>query len=315
LTGLAGLQIPVPPQPHPTWPYVVERFRRFLGNLELTQLQLADGLTKFKGVVSVLNAAYYGHNSETDNAFVIGSWAKSTAIRPPRDVDLYFLLPIEVYSRYEAYAPGTNRQSALLQEIKAKLSGSYPASEIKGDGPVVFAGFWTFNVEVVPAFRYDTQDRSFYVCDTKNGGNYSVTKPLHEVEALNAADARCNSNVRPLIRMLKAWQTYCNVPIKSFHLELLAADFLDQWRFKDKGLFYYDWMIRDFFAYMISRTNTWVFAPGTFNILPLGDAWKTRAESAYSRACKACYWEQNSNMGAAGDEWQKIFGNYIPKNI
>jgi hypothetical protein len=81
------------------------------------------------------------------------------------------------------------------------------------------------------------------------------------------------------------------------------------------AFFYYDWMVRDFFAYMISRANSYLFAPGTFNLLWLGDAWKTRAESAFSRACKACEFEQASNMEAAGEEWQKIFGNDIPKKI
>ena len=96
-TGLSGLINSAATTP--PWAYVTKRFTTLLQNLNLTEAQLADGATKFKGVVSTLNAAYYGTNSETDHAFYIGSWAKHTRIRPPRDVDLYFLLPVEVYNR------------------------------------------------------------------------------------------------------------------------------------------------------------------------------------------------------------------------
>ena len=82
----------------PTWPYVIKRFMTFAVNLALTDAQVADGITKFKGVVKTLNQAYWNSDSETDHAFYIGSWAKDTRIRPPRDVDLYFILPNEVYS-------------------------------------------------------------------------------------------------------------------------------------------------------------------------------------------------------------------------
>lgn len=307
---------PVPAhRTEPRWVYVVRRFSTFQDNLALTANQLENGATKYKGVVSCLNAAYWGHNSPTLNSFLIGSWAKDTRIRPPRDVDLYFLLPIEVYYRFEAYAPGINKQSALLQEVKSKLLATYSRSDIKGDGPVVLAKFESYNIEIVPAFVYDNSERSCYVCDTKNGGNYKKTMPMHEVDAISAADTRNNSNVRRLIRMLKCWQAWCSVPIKSFYLELLAIEFMDQWVYRQQSFFFYDWMCRDFFAWMASKANTYLWAPGTYEMLWLGDAWKAKAQSAYGRAAKACDYERSNNMVDAGDEWQKIFGLDIPKYV
>ena len=105
LMGLSGAAAPTVEAPK--WIYLIKRFSTFLANLELTSLQETDGWTKIHGVVSCLNSAYYGNNSETDHAFLIGSWAKGTRVRPPRDVDLYFVLPVEVYSRFEGYAAGT----------------------------------------------------------------------------------------------------------------------------------------------------------------------------------------------------------------
>lgn len=314
--GIRELYEAVPAEDHSKkWLHVIARFEGFRANLALTAIQRADAITKFKGLLSTLNAAYQGTNSQSENGFLIGSWAKDTCIRPPRDVDMYYILPNSVYYRFEAYANGANKQSALLQEVKGKLLASYPRSVIKGDGPIVLADFNGWTVEIAPAFFLNAEDRSYYVCDTKNGGSYQTTMPAYEIEKIDAAEKRNNHNVRPLIRMLKCWQANCNVGIQSFALELLAIEFLDQWAYSCEGLFYYDWMCRDFFEWLITRSGGAVIAPGTNKIIWLGDAWKTRAESAAARAVKACDLEKGSYMLTAGDEWQKIFGTYIPRNV
>lgn len=297
------------------WAYVIRRFNGFQSAIALTPIQRKDGSTKFGGLAACLNAAYRNNNSQTDNAFMIGSWAKDTCIRPPRDVDMYYVLPNEVYYRFEQYAAGTNKQSALLQEVKRKLSTSYPTSSIRGDGPIVLADFHGATVEVAPAFLLNAEEMSYYVCDTKNGGRYMTTKPFQEVVEIDNSDDRTNGNTRPLIRLLKCWQDSCNVPVKSYILELLAIKFLDTWKYNNGGVYYYDWMCRDFFAWMVSQANGAIIGSGYLEIIWLGDDWKTRAVAACGRATKACQFERENDMVAAGDEWQKIFGNYIPRNV
>ncbi|CAJ3408193.1 DNA polymerase beta domain-containing protein region [Burkholderia pseudomallei] len=311
--SLAQLGMVPPPAPSvPQWIHVTSRFSQFLVNLQLTTAQDADGRRKKAGVVSCLNSAYYGSNSEFDNSFYIGSWGKGTAIRPPRDVDVYFVLPPAAYGRFGAYA--YNPQSALLQEVKRVLQRSYPTTtNIRGDGPVVLVGFESYSVEVVPVFFVG--DFRYWVCDTKNGGSYKQTAPWAEIVHIENADTRNANNLRPLIRMLKSWQACCSVPIKSFHLELLAVDYLDQSQWRFKSIFWYDWVVRDFFLYMISRANTFAIAPGTGEYMWLGETWKSKAESAYVRAAKASSYEAQNMMIAAGEEWQKIFGSDIPRTV
>jgi hypothetical protein len=313
ISTLLGTTLKIASEPDALmWGYLTRRFKAFLENIALTDKQVEDGETKYKGVVSCLNAAYWGQNCATSNSFLIGSWAKGTRIRPPRDVDLYFVLPVEAYHRFEAYQG--NKQSALLQEVKSKLLATYPDSTIKGDGPVVIAAFRSYSVEIVPAFPL-TDERAYYVCDTKDGGKYIVAKPLHEVDAIEAGDARNNRNLRRLIQMLKCWQAYCSVPLRSYYLELLALEFLDQCTWRHQSYFYYDWICRDFFAWLVGKANSFLIAPGTFEIMWIGDEWKTRAESAYARASKAEQYERVNDMENAGDEWQKIFGTDIPKYV
>ena len=139
--------------------------------------------------------------------------------------------------------------------------------------------------------------------------------PWAEIQHIEAADQANNYNLRPLIRMLKAWQANCSVPIKSFQLELLAAEFIGQslWRLKD--YFWFDWIIRDMFAYLYGRANSIIVVPGTREVISLGDAWQSRAETAYNRAAKACEYEMDNCVVDAGEEWQKIFGQQIPRTV
>lgn len=307
LYDLAYLPLPPPLK----WVAVRQRFEQFHRNLALTPLQRQDGLTKRNGVISCLNRHYYGSTSDTEHSFFVGSWSKDTAIRPPRDVDLYFLLPVEVYNHFQGYL--YNRQSALLQEVKGALSVTYPDTDMSGDGQVVVVNFDTYNVEVVPAFLL-TNGR-FWICNTNAGGSYKETDPAAEVRYIEAVDQANNRNLRPLIRMLKAWQANCSVPIKSFQLELLAADFIGKspWRLYD--FFWFDWITRDFFAYLYHRANTFVVVPGTLEMIYLGNEWQSRAETTYYRAEKACRYEKFNLIDAAGNEWQKIFGQQVPQTV
>jgi hypothetical protein len=70
-----------------------QRFQLLLDRLMLTTDQRIDGYVKLMGVVSCLNRHYYGSSSLFANRLLVGSWGKSTEVRPPRDIDLLFILP------------------------------------------------------------------------------------------------------------------------------------------------------------------------------------------------------------------------------
>jgi hypothetical protein len=144
---------------------VSERSSKFLTNITLTDAQKSDGATKRANVCSVLNAKYYSSSSGTTSSFYVGSWGKGTRTRPPRDVDVLFVLPYAVYQRFER-ATG-NKQSQLLQEIRAALQASFPRTSIRGDGPVVMVPFQSYAVELLPAVRL--QSGQYWISITKDG--------------------------------------------------------------------------------------------------------------------------------------------------
>ena len=292
------------------WTGVTQRFSQFNKNITLTDNQIQDGSTKHHGVRNCLNSHYYNLSNGTSNSMLVGSWSKLTRVRPPRDIDVLFILPSSVYERFDKYVG--NKQSAILQEVKTVLKKTYPDTEMKGDGQVIIVKFSTMNVEVVPAFKL--QNGQYWICNTNNGGSYQKTDPVAEINTISIASSDSNNNLRPIIRMLKTWQDYCNVPLKSFYIELIVIDFLRQSEWAKNSYFYYDWIMRDFFKYLKTRDNGYLVVPGTNEVLYLGSNWKSRCESAYNIALKACEYEHDDYLNLAGIEWQKIFGLNIPQN-
>ena len=286
---------------------VAARFSQFLSNITLTDDQKADGERKHFGVRNCLNQAYYNWNSDTANSRLIGSWAKYTRIRPPRDIDVLFVLPDEVYHRFERRTG--NKQSQLLQEVRYYLSQKYKNTDIKGDGPVVLIPFASYQVELAPAFKLT--NGKYFIARTDRGGHYKTVDPDAEIRHISESND-ANGNTRNLIRMLKCWQANCNVPIKSFWLELFAANFLASYQYADKPKGWHDWMVRDFFEFLKWKGNNYLTVPGTYESMGVGDNWVSRAETAHSRAVKACQYETDGMPYSAGGEWQKIFGGDIP---
>jgi SMODS domain-containing protein len=115
-------------------------------------------------------------------------------------------------------------------------------------GRVVVVRFESYTVEVVPAFLL--KNGGYWICDTNQGGYYKESDPWSELNYIDSVDQATNGNLRPLIRMLKVWQADCSVPIESFQLELLAADFISQSPWHLRNYFWFDWITRDFFAYL-----------------------------------------------------------------
>ncbi len=295
------------------WRYVRPRFRSALSNLALTDAQIADGFGKSRGVAASLNRHYWDSSDGDANKLIVGSWGKGTAIRPPTDIDQFCILPNEVFHDFNLRQG--NVQSQLLQAVRNVLLGSYPQTNMRGDGQVVVVSFNSVTIEVVPAFH--AQGGGYLTCDTNNGGSWKQVFPIGEMEILSANDNNYGGNLRKLTKLLKRWKRECEVPIKSFHIEQLVRECLDQSTYSRQDEYYFDWLIRDVLAYMIGRVGQSFWMPGsnTLEMIQLGDAWQSKTETAHRRAVKACGYEYDNMEVSAGLEWQKLFGSVIPTSV
>ena len=152
-------------------------------------------------------------------------------------------------------------------------------------------------------------NKKYLVSNIHDGGHWQTVDHDAEIAQVENYDKRSKGNTRNLIKMLKAWQRECNVPIKSLVLELRSVNFLNSWEYYEKDRTYYDWMVRDFFGELIKRKNYTCKMPGTEEKIEYGNEWLSRAESAFSRAKNACQFETDKKESKAAEEWRKIFGS------
>jgi hypothetical protein len=296
------------------WTHVIPHFTRFLKELELKPEERADAESKADHIArSLWSYYYYDFGEFNPNCYVkVGSYGKGTATRPPSDLDMLFLLPTHEYSRIEQLAG--NKQSQLLQEVKDLLQDTFPRTDLRADGQVVIAPFQTYNVEIIPAFH--VKGGTYITSHTANGGSWRASNPAVEYQWIVDADSISADKATHLIKMLKAWKRECSVDIKSISLEVLAREFIRAWPHRQRTLYYYDWLVRDFFEFMLPYRWGWTIVPGTEEKIYLGDSWGTKCESAYGRAFNAERYEYADDGDTAAEEWRKIFGDeFAPSSV
>lgn len=284
------------------------KFNRFLSNIELTSTQKSEASKRHTAVRANLENEFIGAKT-----FIAGSYGKSTAIRPPSDLDIMLVLPRSLYSKYTTYAYYyRNAQSEFLQEVKRRIQKHYPFTSMRADGQVIIIEFsGSFSVEIVPCFEAGLYSQKYLIADTNSGGSWREVDPVGESNSLTQSNKITSGNTVRLIKMLKCWKRYCAVPLKSFHIEILAQRFLANYHYKDKSSTYYDWMIRDFFSWLSNKHSPWwntVTHPSTLESIEIGGEWKSKTDSALARAKKAIEFAQSEMPVHAKLEWQKIFG-------
>lgn len=287
------------------WNHVIPHFEQFLKELQLSPEERRDAEGKAERIARSLWKNYCAGEFDPRCYVIVGSHRKNTAVAPHSDLDMLFLLPTEVYFRFNALSG--NVQSALLQEVKRALIETFPNTDLRADGQVILAPFQSYSVEVVPAFI--RPGGGYVTAHTENGGCWRLSHPAEELDMLNKADWASSGKARHLLQMLKAWKRECNVELKSVSLEVLACKFAILWEFRDKTLFYYDWMVRDFFKFLGLYVGGNTTIPGTNERIELGYSWSTKCDTAYARALKACEYEKLDQGDLAAREWQKIFGS------
>jgi hypothetical protein len=290
------------------WHHVIENFDTLIQNLSPTLKQTQDIITKVDSINSCLVSRYYQPNSNIQACQLAGSHGKGTGIRPLSDVDVHFFLPQETVIRFMKRSG--NQPSQLLQDVKNSLTETFPDTEMNADGQVVVLNFSSVMFEVVPV--YLGTDNLVYYCDSNDGGTFRACNPIAEINYINHFDRLYQGKARHLIRFVKAWKQENFVDLKSSAIEVVVCSFLSQWQYNQEGMLWYDWMVRDFFEFLISRKNYFYTIHGTNEQLPLGDSWAFKAERSYKTALTACDYERNDWGHIARKEWSNIFGARFP---
>lgn len=135
---------------------------------------------RYHTITKAVNASFWGETSDTAHSIYVGSYGRGTAVSTS-DIDILVQLPSEYYDKYNGISG--NGQSRLLQAVKNAILGTYPRTDVSGDGQVVVCNFKDgIMFEVLPAFK--TTTGRFLFPNTHNGGAWESTDPKAEQEAM-----------------------------------------------------------------------------------------------------------------------------------
>jgi len=286
-------------------------FATFLSTIQIKNSETIS--TRYHTITKRLNIDFWGNDSDTYHSLYVGSYGRHTAVNGDSDVDMIFQLPYSWYVTYSNYT--SNGQSSLLQSVRASLLKTYPNSALGADGQVIKISFADGLVfEVVPAF--ENTDYSFTHPDSNNGGSWKTTNPRPEIQAIRDRNSDANSNLIPLCRMMRAWKAEWNVPMGGLLIDTLAYQFMATWPQRDKSIFYYDWMSRDFFRFLADQDTDkrWWRAPGSAQWVYWRGNFQTKGEKCYRLALAAIEHEtaDPKREHAAKSKWRDIYGTNFP---
>ena len=287
-------------------------FNTFCGNIQVQNGAVIS--LRYKAITKRLNTDFWETDSDTSHSLYVGSYGRNTAIHGTSDVDMIFQLPSSVYKQYDDY--NGNGQSALLQAVRTSVKKTYSVTNIGAAGQVILVPFDDgITFELVPGFV--NKDDSYTYPDSNAGGSWKTTNPKPEIEDIRTRNSTCNNNLVPLCRMMRSWKEQWNVPLGGLLIDTLAYQFIIDWTYRDKSYLYYDYMSRDFFAYMASQSadqDYWK-APGSGQWVYGGKGqFQYKAKRCYNIALQAIKHETSDpkQEWSAKQKWREIFGASFP---
>lgn len=287
---------------------ILESFRKFRQNLEITGLQEATVSTRQINIRKVV---------ETDlavvDSFLTGSYSRNTMIAPLKeaDIDIFIQLDAKYFHNYNNGQNGG--QAGLLDLVKRTLKKTYTRTpDISRSGQAVSIRFEDFVVDVIPGF---SRQGGGYLIPNSVTKSWLSTNPKKHVEIMSAQNQAHNGDLVPMAKMVKAWNTSTGRYFRSFHLEALVIQIFNEVTISDfpSGVRYYF----DKGRTVIKQKN---LDPAGYGD-DLGKYIDTQQkvqeavakfELAYERAIKAEDWARRGYIQNAVEMWVKVFGDYFP---
>lgn len=279
-------------------------FRDFVTKLTPTSSETAAAKSHRESIKSVLEK-----NFKMTNFFRTGSFGNGTSISGCSDVDYFAVFP----------SPELSVSSTIsLVNVREKLVTRFPNTGVKVSCPTVLIPFgkkkseWT---EVAPCDHVSTDSRNFKVYEIADGsGGWLKSSPDSHNSYVKTINDKHNGKVKELIRFIKAWKYYNDVPISSFYLELQIARYCNS-----ETAIVHRVDIKNVFKLLLSKELSSMQDPmGVSGLIAAcssnvqKDNALSKLKTAYNSAVKAMNAEGEGDTKAAFDFYNLIYKNNFP---
>ena len=242
--------------------------------------------------------------------FRTGSLGNGTSISGYSDVDYFAEIPTCKLKQ---------NSTSTLGEVRDALDKRFPDTGVRVSCPAVVIPFGTDakeTTEVTPAdYIEETEEDGYRIYDIPNcSDGWRRSSPSAHNAYVKEIDGDLGSKVKPLIRFIKAWKYYRNVPISSFYLELRVAKYAE-----DESSIVYSIDVKNVFSHLdsidLARMQDPMGISGyinpCFTQVQLDDA-KSKLATALTRAQKARDAEVRGDIKDAFYWWNLLYNGQFP---
>ena len=161
-------------------------------------------------------------NFDMTNFFRTGSFGNGTSISRYSDVDYFAVIPTDNLKA---------NSTTTLKEVRDALAARFPKTGVRVSCPAVVVPFGTDakeSTEVTPADFIESNEDGYNIYDIPDcSDGWMRSSPSTHNAYVREVNEGLSYKVKPLIRFIKAWKYYRNVPISSFYLELRVTKYVE----------------------------------------------------------------------------------------
>jgi hypothetical protein len=284
---------------------VAEGFRDFLPKLTPSSLESAASTSHRTSIEACLK-----NNFTLIRLFRTGSFGNGTSISGFSDVDYFASL------RGEGLLANS---ASTLQLVRNALDTRFPYTGVRVNCPAVMVPFGSYTsetTEVVPADCVQPRgSQKYLVYDIPDcAGGWMRASPDAHNDYVRTIDNSLGARVKPLIRFIRAWKFYRQVPLSSFYLELRVAKYAEG----EQSISYEHDVLR---VLRVLYNNNLAAMQDPMGIsgliqpcktaLMLDDA-RSKLLTSFTRAEKAFAASQRGDAREAFEYWRLLYNNAFP---
>ena len=193
---------------------VDEAFSTLIGRLTPSSTETAAAASHRTSIEACLK-----NNFGMTNFFRSGSFGHHTSVKGFSDVDYFGVIPT---------ANLKENSTTTLQSVRQALAARFPSTGVTVRSPAVVVPFGSSpgeRHEIVPA-DYVRSANGYSVYDIPNRyDGWMRASPSAHNAWVNQAQTKLGQKLKPLIRLVKAWNYYRSGCIRSFYLELRTTEY------------------------------------------------------------------------------------------
>lgn len=282
---------------------VDEGFRDFLAQLTPSDVESEKAKKHRASIEECLRA-----NFSLQRFFRTGSFGNGTSIFRYSDVD---------YFAHVASGDLYKDSAASLRQFREVLEKRFPNTNVHVSTPAICVPFGSGANEVheiTPAYLIEEKNGLKIYGIADGAGGWMRSSPDAHNEYVRTVNSKHGAKVKPLIRFLKAWKYFKQVPVSSFYLELRVAKYAD-----GEESIIYDIDVKQVLASLWDHQLAAMQDPEGISgyINPcrseadLKDA-LSKLDTARTRAGKARDAERDQNTKSAFEWWSLLFDGQFP---